>query len=123
MTRAQLTGTDLPDRNSSAYFGWGSAGEELCRALEEQALRFHDKAVHDFLQRVHAERYVRPEFVAGPETWPPSYVIITLDIQTGVGTVLRRQPFPKSGSTIPTRHDAVRGARIERCSASWPPRT
>ncbi|MEU1314998.1 hypothetical protein [Streptomyces tibetensis] len=57
----------VPDRNSSAYFGWGSAGEELCRALEEQALRIHDKAVRDFLERCHAEMYVRPEFVADPE--------------------------------------------------------
>ncbi|WAU78521.1 hypothetical protein O1Q96_01455 (plasmid) [Streptomyces sp. Qhu-G9] len=85
----------VPDRNSSAYFGWGSAGEELCRALEEQALRFHDKAVRDFLERCHAEMYVRPDFVAAPEPWPPRYVIICTDIRTVMGTVLRRQPFPK----------------------------
>ncbi|MFF4467976.1 hypothetical protein ACFYZ3_00305 [Streptomyces sp. NPDC001599] len=85
----------VPERNNSAYFQWVSTGEELCRAVEEQALRFHDKAVRDFLERCHAEMYVRPEFVADPEPWPPRYVIISSDIRTVMGTVLRRQTFPK----------------------------
>ncbi|MEU2498068.1 hypothetical protein [Streptomyces sp. enrichment culture] len=85
----------VPDRNSSAYYTWASVGEELCRALEEQALRFHDKAVRDFLERCHAEMYVRPEFVADPEPWPPRYIVIASDIRTVMGTVLRRQSFPR----------------------------
>ncbi|MEU0525986.1 hypothetical protein [Streptomyces niveus] len=84
----------VPDRNSSAYFTWISQGEELCRAVEEQALRFHDKQVRDLLARCHAEMYIRPEFVADPDGWPPRFRTISDDFRNVMGTVLRRQPLP-----------------------------
>ncbi|WP_424570798.1 hypothetical protein [Streptomyces sp. CH-036] len=85
----------VPDRNSSAFHTWISQGEELCRAVEEQTLRFHDQQVRDLLAHCHAEMYVRPEFVADPDAWPPRYQIICDDFRNVMGAVLRRQPFPR----------------------------
>lgn len=84
----------VPDRNSSAYYTWRTPIERQTRALEEQALRFHDREVRNFLDRVYAELLVRAESIAESDAWPPRYVTICHAIRTVMGTVLRRQPFP-----------------------------
>ncbi|MEV1096471.1 hypothetical protein AB0I87_13500 [Streptomyces sp. NPDC049952] len=83
------------DRESSAYWSWKSEVEGMCRSVDEQALRFHDKQVRDLLARCHAEILVRPEFIADPDAWPLRYQIICEDIRAVMGAVLRRQPFPE----------------------------
>ncbi|MFJ4517464.1 hypothetical protein [Streptomyces sp. NPDC088816] len=84
----------VPDRNSSAYYHWHEPIERLNRTLEEQALRFHDPKVRDFLSRVHAEIHVGAESIAGSDAWPPRSITISNDLRAVMGTVLRRQPFP-----------------------------
>ncbi|MEU5030186.1 hypothetical protein [Streptomyces milbemycinicus] len=85
----------VPDRNSSAYYTWEDPIQRLNRSLEEQMIRFHDMQVRDFLSRCHAEILVRAESVADPGGWPPRYITICGDIRRVMGTVLRRQPFPR----------------------------
>ncbi|GHG97451.1 hypothetical protein [Streptomyces lanatus] len=73
---------------------WHAELQRMNQALEEQALRFHDKQIRDLLARMHAEILIRAEWVGDPEGWPPRYIQICGDIRLVMGTVLRRQPFP-----------------------------
>ncbi|MFB6680157.1 hypothetical protein ACFCWG_48815, partial [Streptomyces sp. NPDC056390] len=73
---------------------WHAELQRMNQALEEQALRFHDKQIRDLLARMHSEILIRAEWVGDPEGWPPRYIQICGDIRLVMGTVLRRQPFP-----------------------------
>ncbi|WP_326658802.1 hypothetical protein [Streptomyces canus] len=85
------------DPNSSAHYGWLLETERLNRLLEQQALRFANPEVRYLLEWCHAEIRRDPEGVAQEVEWPSiaRYATLCQDLRTVMGTVLRRQPFPR----------------------------
>ncbi|WP_437106624.1 hypothetical protein [Streptomyces sp. enrichment culture] len=83
------------DPNSDAFTTWRARLGELTNALEEQALRFHDDQVREFLARCHMEMRIQPVWLDDPDWWRlPRYFTICKNTRAVMGSVLRRQPFP-----------------------------
>lgn len=74
---------------------WHEDLQRMNQSLEEQALRFSDPQVRELLTDCHADILVRVEWVGDPNGWPPRYITLCGDIRKVMGTVLRRQPFPR----------------------------
>ena len=86
----------VPDRNTSAYYTWQDPIERLNRSLEQQALRFAEPEIRYFVEWVHAEILRDPEGLTQEEDWPTArYRTLCSDLRTVMGTVLRRQRFPR----------------------------
>ncbi|GAA5078704.1 hypothetical protein [Streptomyces similanensis] len=86
------------DPFGSEHWTWVARLEELNRSLEEQALRFADPKVRYLLAWINAEILRDPVRLSRDENgWPTApYRTICADLRTVMGTVLRRQPFPRS---------------------------
>ncbi|MFG2277939.1 hypothetical protein ACGFNQ_04535 [Streptomyces asoensis] len=85
------------DPFNSRYWAWASRLAELNRSLEQQALRFADPEVRRFLERIHAEIDRNPVRLRRDDEDLPiaPYEPLCTDLRTVMGTVLRRQSFPK----------------------------
>ncbi|MFG2438995.1 hypothetical protein [Streptomyces sp. NPDC048508] len=81
---------------TSEYWGWASRLAELNRLLEQQALRFADPEVRQFLEKVHGQIDHDPVRLREAEQGLPipRYRFLCDDVRTVMGTVLRRQMFP-----------------------------
>ncbi|MFE4918992.1 hypothetical protein [Streptomyces sp. NPDC056661] len=87
----------VTERNNSAHWNWASRVQELNRSLEQQALRFADPQVRHLVEWTHAEILRDPESLAEEQEWPTArYRTLCSDLRTVMGTVLRRQRFPRA---------------------------
>ncbi|MFS7874604.1 hypothetical protein ACEYXF_14920 [Streptomyces asiaticus] len=68
--------------------------QRLNREVEKQSLKFGDPAVRLFLERCYKELLIHGASLA-VRGWPPMHVVLFADMRAGMGTVLRREPFPQ----------------------------
>jgi hypothetical protein len=88
-------GDRAPGRPTPEGQEWDKELQRMNRELEKQSLRFADPAVRLFLERCYKELLINGAALT-VRGWPPMHVVLFDDMRTVMGTVLRREPFPKS---------------------------
>jgi hypothetical protein len=85
---------DLFEQRNPAEEDWRAELRQKCRGVEEQSLRFADKAIRTFMGRVNAELFTVSNG-NGHISDPGRYIVMCVDIRNAMGSVLRREPLPE----------------------------